>query len=302
MRLSDLKKISTNAWKLLIETFKDFFGNNVPRLAAALAYYSIFSIAPLLVIAIAVAGLIFGNDAAQVQVVTELQNLVGKDAAGFVQHMIISSSKSSSTIIATILGVIFLLFGAIAVTFELKDDLNLIWGVQPKPGIKGLIWSRVFSFGLVLALGFLLLISLMINSFLTGIGNYLLGIFPAVNWILSIVNLIVSYALITLLFAAIFRVIPDADLRWRNVWTGAFVTMVLFSIGKYLIGLYLGNTSFSSSYGAAGSLVVVLLWVNFTSQIVLFGAEFTKVYSRMSGYSLRPKSYAEAVKNKNDER
>ena len=300
MKLSNkIKVISINTWKLLKETLSDFFRNSVPRLAAALAYFSMFSIAPLLIIAISVAGLVFGNDAAQGHVITELQNLVGKDAAAFIQHMIISSSQKSSSIFATILGGIFLIFGAIAVTFELKDDLNLIWGVQPKPGIKRLIWSRIFSFGLVLALGFLLLISLMINSFLTGIGDYLLGKFPAIKWILSIVNIFISYALITLLFAAIFRVIPDVDIRWRNVWTGAIVTMILFSIGKYLIGIYLGNTSFSSSYGAAGSLVVVLLWVNFSSQILLFGAEFTKVYSRMSGYSLKPKDYAEPVtKNK----
>lgn len=280
----------------MLETYKDFSGNRVPKLAAALAYYSMFSIAPLLIIAISLAGLIFGNDAAQGLVFSELQHLVGKDAARFVQYMILASSKNSSSIFATILGGVFLIFGAVAVTFELKDDLNLIWGVKPRPGIKRLLLSRIFSFGLVLSLGFLLLISLLINSFLSGIGNYLIGRFSNISAILSVVNLILSYALVTLLFAAIFRVIPDAYIRWRDVWIGAIVTMVLFSIGKYLIGLYLGNTSFSSSYGAAGSLVVVLIWVYFSSQIVLFGAEFTKVYSRMSGNPLKPKKYAVIVK------
>ena len=288
-------KFFGSAWALIKQTFEDWNRDGAPRLAAALAYYSIFSIAPLLIIAIAIAGLIFGQDAARGEVVAQLQSLIGTKGAAFIQLMLSGAAHKSTSTVATVLGAVFLFFGALAVTFELKDDLNIVWGIRPKPGIRGLLLSKIFSFGLILSLGFLLLTSLVINAFLTGAGKYLVGLAPSVGWLLQIANTIVSYGLIGLLFAAIFRIIPDAYIAWRDVWVGALVTAVLFTIGKFLIGLYLGKTSFGSAYGAAGSLVIVLLWVNYSAQVLFFGAEFTKVYACRFGGRMRPKVYAMAL-------
>jgi len=257
-------------------------------LAAALAYYTVFSIAPLLVIAIAIAGFFFGADAAQGQIVTQLQSLMGKEGAEAVQSLLQSTNKSQGGTIATILGIVTLLFGASGVFAQLQDALNFMWEVKPKkkPGVKGilsLVQSRFLSFAMVLVIGFLLLVSLVISTSLEGVSNYFGNLFPGLVIIGQLLNLVISYSAITLLFALIYRVLPDIKVFWKDVMPGALLAALLFTVGKYLLGLYLSHSGVSSAYGAAGSLVVILIWVYYSAQILLFGAEFTQVYAKAHG-------------------
>lgn len=287
-------------WGLLTQTYTEWTNDNVPRLGAALAYYTVFSLAPLLIIVIAIAGLAFGREAAQGQIVGQIQGLVGIDGAQAIETMIEHARSKSTGIIAAIIGLFTLLFGASGAFGQLQDALNTIWDVTPKPGrgIWGLIKDRFFSFLMVVGVGFLLLVSLVLSAAIAAVGEYLNQWMAssAVFW--QIVNTAVSLAIITLLFAMTYKVLPDVKLGWSDVWVGAAFTAVLFTIGKLLIGLYLGKSGVGSTYGAAGSLVIILIWVYYSAQILLFGAEFTYVYAAQYGSGVRVADNAVTVGRK----
>ncbi len=282
---------------LLKETFTEWNEDHAPRLAAAMAYYTLFSIAPVLVIAIAVAGLVFGREAVEGQLFGQIQAFVGDTGAEAVQSLVASASKPSSGIVATVLGVGTLLLGAAGVFGQLQEALNTIWGVQPKPnqGIMGMIRQRFLSFSMVLGTGFLLLVSLIISTVLTAISEYFRGALPGFDFLWGLVTFVVGFLITLVLFALIYKVVPDAHIQWRDVWIGALITTILFSIGRFVLAQYLGRGSFGSSYGAGAALIIVLLWVNYSAQIMFLGAEFTQVYARHRGAEIRPASYAEVI-------
>jgi membrane protein len=285
------------AVKLLKSTFADWMEDNALRLSAALAYYSIFSIAPLLIIAISVAGLVLGPDAVSGHLKVQLEGYLGAKAAETVQSMVQSASKPSESWLGTIVGFATLLLGASGVFGQLKDALNTIWEVKAAPGsgIWRLVRDRLLNFGMVLVIGFLLLTSLVLTAVLTALSGYLeslLGIPAAVG---GVFGFIVSLAVVTALLAVIFKVLPDARIEWRNVWIGAFVTGLLFELGKFGLGFYLGREGTASGFGAAGSVVLLLLWVYYASCILLFGAEFTQVYAREHGHEIQPARGAVSV-------
>ncbi|MEH1888241.1 MAG: YihY/virulence factor BrkB family protein [Nostoc sp.] len=277
-------------WKLLQETFKEWSEDKASRLAAALAYYTIFSIAPLLIIVIAIAGVVFGEDAARGQIVGQIQGLVGKDGAQFIQTAIQNANKPQTGALASIISVVVLLVGATGLFTELQDSLNTIWEVKAKPGrgVNNMIRLRFLSFAMVIGIGFLLLVSLVISTALAALVKYFGNILPGVDFLWRIVNFALSFSITTALFGLIFKVLPDVKITWNDVFIGSVITSFLFSIGRFLLGQYLGNGSFGSTYGAAGSLVVLLAWVNYAAQILFFGAEFTQVYARRYGSGIVP--------------
>jgi membrane protein len=284
--------------KLLKEAAKEWDKDKCPRLGAALSYYTFFSLAPILVIAIAIAGFFFGAEAARGQVVEQLRGLIGTDGAVSVQLLLENAWKDSNGgVIATIIAVVILLVGATGAFIELQDSLNTVWEVVPKPGrgIKGFLKDRLTSFGVVVGVGFLLLVSLVISAALAALNSYLSSWITGIDWVWSIVDVVISFVVVTLLFAMVYKILPDVELEWRDVWIASAFTSVLFSIGKYLIGLYIGNSSIASSYGAAGSLVAILVWVYYSAQIMLFGAELTEVYVKHKGRFIRPAPYAVAL-------
>ena len=272
------------AWKMLRETVLAFINDEALSRGAAIAFYTVTSIAPLLLIVIAIAGLVFGREAAQGSIIGQLSALMGQQTAEVLQGAVASASNKSSGIIATIIGAITLIVTASGVFGEMQTSLNAIWKAKPKgTTVSRLIRARAASLGLVAALGFMLIVSLVVSTGLTAFGNYLNSILPFGKVILSVLNSIVSIALLSLLFAAIYKVLPDRTLQWRDVIVGAVVTSILFTIGKSLIGWYIGSSAVASSFGAAGALIVLLLWVYYSAQIFLLGAEFTKVYANRHG-------------------
>jgi membrane protein len=279
---------------LLQLTYQGWKEDHASRLAAALAYYTIFSLAPMLVIVIAVAGLIWQRDAVQLAVMNQIGGLVGTQGAEFVGSLLNSASNPAQGIIATIIGIFTLLFGALGVFNALHEALNTIWEVKEEEtkgiwnSIKKVILDRFLSFTMILGIGFMLMVSLVISAGITAIGTWFGGLFPFSEIILQLINLVISMIVITVFFALIFKVLPDADIAWRDVWIGAFFTAVLFSFGKTLIGLYLGSSAVASSFGAAGSLVLLLLWIYYSAQILFFGAEFTQVYANQLGSRIVP--------------
>ncbi len=284
-----------NTFTLFKDSAQGWSQDKASQLSAALSYYTIFSLAPLLVIVIAVAGLVFGQQAAQNQIVGQIQGVVGQSAAQVIQTMIAGARKPSASIIATVISVVFLLAGATGLFGQLQNSLNSIWEVAPKPnqGIWNLIKTRFLSFAMILVIGFLLLVSLVLSAALSGFSGYLARLIPGLDVISQVVNFVISFAVVTLLFALIYKYLPDAKISWRDVWWGAIVTALLFTIGKFLIGFYLGKSSVTSSYGAAGSLVLLLLWVYYSGLILFFGAEFTKSYAILSGSPIAPSPNAE---------
>jgi membrane protein len=283
---------------MLKESFKEWNDDDALSLGAALAYYTIFSLAPMLLIAISVAGLVFGREAAQGELVGQMRGLVGQQGAEAIQTMVANAGKQGSGVLGTIIGIVTILFGATGVFAQLQSSLNKIWNVEAKPG-KG-IWSflrnRILSFGMVLGIGFLLLVSLAVSAAIAALDTYVTGIFPGAEVLIGIVTAVFGLAVITFLFAMIFRFLPDVKIAWKDVWVGAVTTSVLFLIGKVLIGLYLGNSSVASTYGAAGSLVILLLWIYYSTQILFFGAEITQVYARRYGSGIVPSENAVPVK------
>jgi membrane protein len=274
-------------WNLLRESVVEWISDSASRKGAALAYYTIFSLAPILILAIAIAGMFFGEEAARGEIVAQIGGLVGAEGARAIQAMIQNAAQPGTGLAAAIIGVLTLFIGATTALAELKDDLDEIWDAPPEKrrGFWYFVRKRIMSVGLILALGFLLLVSLVLSAVLTALTTMwgpkdATGI---VLWLLQGVNLIVSFALVTALFAMIYKILPAVRIAWRDVVIGAVVTSLLFSIGKFLIGLYLGNSAIASTYGAAGSVILILVWVYYSTQIFLLGAEFTKVYAYQHG-------------------
>ena len=285
-----------------MDTIREWQQDQAARLAAALAYYATFSLAPLLVLVIAIAGLVGGRDAAQGLVMAQVQDLVGKEGREFVQSMIENAAATPTGVTASIIGSVTLLLGALGAFNELQNALDRIWDVEPKPitrwslRVQRFIFKRLLSFSMVLGIGFLLLVSLVISAGLSALNEYLGRVPLFSELMLQILNLIISLGLITLLFAMIFKFIPDIEIRWRNVWLGAAITAILFTIGKTLIGIYLGRTEVGSTFGAAGSLAVLMIWIYYSSQILFLGAEFTQVFTKRSGVRPPPDENALKVK------
>ncbi|MDJ0677712.1 MAG: YihY/virulence factor BrkB family protein [Calothrix sp. MO_167.B42] len=281
-------------FKLIKEAFQEYQADKVSTLAASLAYYTVFSLAPLLIIAIAVAGLIFGEQAARGEIVGQIQGLVGNEGAKVIEMAIENANKPDVSGIASIFSIIVLLFGASGVFVQLQDALNSVWEVtaKPKQGIMGFVRKRILSFSAVLGIGFLLLVSLIISAALSALNHYMNGLIPGLEIFWEILNFAISFGIVTLLFALIYKFLPDVKIHWSDVWTGAIITSLLFGIGKFVLGVYLGRGSLGSTYGAAGSLVVLLAWVYYSAQILLFGAELTEVYSRRFGSQIVPDKHA----------
>ena len=281
---------------LFLQCFNDWMEDCALRFSAALAYYSIFAMAPLVIIAISVAGLAFGEEAARGQVYQQIEWLLGPKGAGEIQALIQASSNTPKSVIATIVGIVTLLIGASGVFGQLKDALNSIWGVQLKPGggIFASLKQYLLSFSMVLAVGFLLIISLLLSAVMRAINNFMIGYLPIPSFVVPFAA-VASFAVLTLLFALIYKVLPDVEIGWHDVWIGSLVTAILFTLGKYLISLYLGTSSVASSFGAAGALILILVWVYYSTTIFLLGAEFTKVYARRYGSGIRPSSKAQFV-------
>src|ERR1019366_7013680 len=269
------------SWSLVKESVMSFIADDALSKGASIAFYTVTSIAPVLVIVIAIAGLAFGHDAAQGAITAQLSGLMGRQSAELLQTAIDSASGKSSGIIATALGLLALLVTASGVFGEMQSALNTIWKAQPRGGtVTRLLKARAASAGLVATLGFLLLV---ISAVLTALGTYINSRLPFGQLILSVLNFVISFLLISVLFAAIYKILPDTRLEWRDVVVGAVATAFLFEIGKSLIGLYIGSSAVGSSYGAAGGLIVLLLWFYYSAQIFLLGAEFTKTYASRDG-------------------
>jgi membrane protein len=291
-----LNKLSIkNIFSLFKETYQEWNAKEPFELSAVIAYYAIFSLPGLLIIVIGIAGFFFGEQAVKGEVANQISKMLGKEAANGIQEMIVNSYKSNSSLMATIIGVATLLFGATGVFFQLQKSLNKLWNVKadPKAGIKKLILDRATSFGIILALGFLLLVSLVLTTILSVLSNWISHVFPEFMLVLFIVlNFIVSFGFITILFALIFKVLPDVKIRWKPVWIGSIVTAVLFEIGRFALEIYFAKANPGSTYGAAGSVILILLWVSYSCMILFFGAEFTQVYARRAGDRIEPSENA----------
>jgi membrane protein len=264
-------------WLLTKQAVNGWLEDRAASMGAALAYYTAFSMAPLLIIAITVAGFFFGRDAAQEAMIDQLQGLLGNGGAAAINDVLKSTSNLGSGV-ALIVGIGALVLGATTAFVELQDDLDRIWKAEPRvgSGIVNLIWSRLLSFGMVLFIGFLLAVSLALSAGVAALGN---ALFARVEILLHVITFVSSFAVVTLLFAMIYKVLPNADIDWKDVWVGAAITALLFEIGKFLIGLYIGKSSVGSSFGAAGPFVVLMLWIYYSTQIFLLGAEFTFAYA-----------------------
>ena len=275
-RFLALGKASVNAW----------VDDYAPSMGAALSYYTVFSLAPLLLIVIAVAGMVFGADAARGELITQLRGLIGEAGATAVQDLLVSASTPARSVLASIVGVVTLIVGATSVFAELQSDLDRVWrapAIKQASGFIALLRARVLSFGMVIAMGFLLLVSLVFGAAISAAGKWGNTLLPGSALILKVVNLAVGFGITVVLFATAYRVLPRARIAWSDVWIGAVVTATLFTLGKYLIGLYMGLASVSSGFGAAGSLIAVLVWVYYSTQIFLLGAEFTWVFAHRKG-------------------
>ncbi|MEO8296032.1 MAG: YihY/virulence factor BrkB family protein [Gemmatimonadota bacterium] len=272
-------------WQIIKAAFIKWDADNVPRLGAALAYYTLFALAPILIVVIGVAGLLFGQEAARGEVVNQINGLIGQSGAEAVQSMLAATSKPEQSIIAAVIGMITFFLGATSAFFALQGSLNSIWNVKGPLNhvVRGYIRGRLLSFGMVMAIGFLLLVSLATSAALAALGHFMQSRLPAGTALWQAVNSLISFGFTTLLFAMIYKVLPDVELAWRDVWVGAAFTAFFFTIGKLIIGLYLGRSTIGSTYGAAGSVVIIMLWVYYSSQIMLFGAEFTYAYVKQHG-------------------
>ncbi len=275
----------SDTWRLLKVAFAGWWNDRAMSLGASIAFFTVFSLAPMLLAAIAVAGLAFGREAAQGAIVAELGGMIGNNEASFLETMIASAGNVGSGIIGTAVGIVTFLLLVTGAVVELQDDLNIIWKAKPPAsyGVLDFVKTRLVSFALVLGIGFLLLVSLVIDTGLTALGSYLEANFSGASILLRFLNSLVSFAVATLLFAMMFKLLPAVEIQWSDVWTGSLVTAMLFTVGKFLIGYYLGKSNVASSYGAAASIITILLWIYYSSLILLFGAEFTKAYAESRG-------------------
>lgn len=284
-------------WTVFKETLVAWDSRGPFASSAVIAYYTIFSLPGLLVIIINVAGYFFGREAVTDQVAVEVQGVIGRDTATYIQDVIANASQSRGSIIASIVGIASLLFGATGVFYNVQQIFNKIWEVEPAPQAKGkflkLIRDRLFSFGLILAVGFLLLVSLLMSAALSAVSNWVARhLSESLLILFNVLDFMLSIAVITVLFAAMFKYLPDVKVKWKSVWAGAIVTTILFVIAKYLLGLYFGTSEPGSPYGAAGSIILIMLWVSYSGLILLFGAEFTRLWSKKSGHRPPPVDYA----------
>lgn len=293
------------AFRILKDTFQSFLDDRALKFSASLSYYTIFSLAPLLLLMISLASVFFGRDAIQGQVFGEINGLIGNDAAAQIQDIIKNMELSGKTTLAVILGGITLLIGATSVFGEIQDSINIIWKVKAKPkrGWLKFLKDRLLSSSLIVALGFLLIVSLMVNGAMLALSEWLKNYFPDVTLIIfQIANVLLSFIVIMTLFGVIFKVLPDAKIAWKDVRAGAFFTACLFMLGRFLIGLYIEYSGTGTAYGAAGSLIVILVWVYYTAAILYFGAEFTRVYAEYLGARIEPADYAVYVEQQEKER
>lgn len=295
------KKLSIKGlWQLLKASFNGFGDDKVLKLSAALAYYTVFSIGPMIIIIIYLAGIFYGREAIEGTVFKEISGLVGAEAALQIQEMIKNAVLSNKGNFAAIIGFITLLIGATGVFAEIQDSINDIWGLKPKPkkGWLKMLVNRLLSFSVVVSLGFILMVSLVLNGLIESLMARLQARFPDLTVIvIYIINLLITFSVITTLFAIIFKVLPDAMIKWKDVIMGAMATAILFMMGKFAITFYIGSSNIGGTYGAAGSLVVLLLWVYYSSVILYFGAEFTKAYAVQYGTQIRPNHYAVWIKH-----
>lgn len=275
-----------NWWGLIKKAGASWVDDYAPSMGAALSYYTVFSLAPLLVIVIAIAGLVFGQEAARGEVFAQLSGLLGTDAAKTVEELLNAASKPSQGIPSAVVGVVVLLIGATTVFGELQDALDRIWRApvrEGSTGLWGLLRARVLSFGMILGIAFLLMVSLVMSAAVSALGKWWGPAFGGWELMAQAINALVGFVFTTVVFAMIYKIMPRVSVRWHDVWLGAAITALLFSAGRMLIGLYIGKTALASGYGAAGSLVVVFVWVYYSAQIFLMGAEFTWVYARTWG-------------------
>jgi len=282
-------------WNLLRETYKEWKDDEASHLAASLSYYTAIAIAPLLVLLVTLVGWFYGNDSAQMELIAQLQGMVGPQATEVVQTVIESADQPNVATVAGVLSFVTLLWGASNVFVQLQNSLNTIWGVESKPKtiLLATIKERFLSFGMILVIGFLLLVSLILSAVLSALSGAWHDWLPGMDFLWQTVNFLVSFGVTTLLFALIYKVLPDVQIKWRDVWVGATVTALLFTVGKWLLGIYLGYSSTSSAYGSAGSLIVLLIWIYYSAQIFFFGAEYTQVYAYTYGEGVVPNDKAQ---------
>ncbi|RJP16664.1 MAG: YihY/virulence factor BrkB family protein [Candidatus Abyssobacteria bacterium SURF_5] len=285
------------------QTFSEWSRDKVPVMAAALAYYAIFAIAPLFLIAIAIAGFVLGEQAAQGQLMSQIEGVVGQQGAQVIESMIAGASNTSGGIIATALGVAALLFGASTLFVQLQYALNVIWEVRRKPerGIMGTVKDRLVAVAMVISIGILLIALMVASSVLWSLTSYFEGVLPLPGWFWQLVNFFGSFIILIPLFALILKVVPDVKIAWKDVWIGAAAIAILFAVGQFLLGLYLGSKSFSSTYGVAGAALLLLVWIYYSAQIFLLGAEMTQVYARRYGRKIEPADDAYFVRKERDE-
>lgn len=286
-------------WIIVKEAYKLFADNKAMRMSAALAYYTVFSIAPMLIVIISLCDIFYGKEAIEGNIYGQIQGFVGKEAALQIEQVIRNATTSTDITWASIIGIASLIFAATGVFAEIQDSINQIWRLKAKPkkGWLKLIINRVLSFSMVISLGFILLVSLIVNSVLDMIGAQLLKLLPQVAiYVAYGINLFITFITISLLFAIIFKVLPDARIKWKDVGVGSVTTAVLFMLGKFAIGFYLGRSHISNSYGAAGSMIIILLWVYYSSAILYFGAAFTRAYALHKGSNIFPNNYAVWIK------
>jgi membrane protein len=291
--------LSSKSWFLLKNTTSEFIDDNAIKLSAALAYYTIFALPPLLIIIITICSFFFGEEAVTGQLYGQINTLVGNEAAIQIQGAIKNVELSGNNIFVTIFGVAMLLIGASGVFAEIQSSINYIWGLRAKPnkGLKKFIQNRLMSFSMIVSLGFLMLVSLLVNAVLDMVNSRLKLYFPeSTVYLFYVINSVIVFSIITLLFAIIFRTLPDGIIKWKDACFGASCTAILFMVGKFAIGYYLGNSTIASVYGAAGSVIVILVWVYYSSIILYFGAEFTKVYARTYGGKIAPNEYSVEIK------
>jgi membrane protein len=271
-------------WSVAYETVMEWMNDRASRKGAALAFYTVFSLAPILILSIAIAGLFFGEEAARGEIFEQVRDLLGPDAARAIQAMVQNSSRTGAGIIATAAGIVTLFIGATTALAELKDGLDQIWDAPPEKtrGFWYFLRKRMLSVGLILSLGFLLLVSLVLSAVVSALARTW-GLADTTSTVLQVVNFLFSFGLVTLLFAMIYKILPAVRIAWRDVIVGSVITALLFNIGKMAIGVYLGNSAVTSTYGAAGSVILVLIWVYYSTQIFLLGAEFTKIYAHRYG-------------------
>jgi len=299
--MNSIKKYAVEFWHLMVGAGKEFSNDNALKLSASLSYYTIFSLAPMLIVIIAVCGIFFGRDAVQGEIYSRIQNWVGSDAAIQIQGMLKSAQRSDQSWVAATLGIFTLIVGATGVFIEIQDSINYIWSIKAKPkrGWVKFITNRLISFSLIISVGFLMIVSLTVNTVLDVMFDTISTKFPdAAVYGIYVFNLAVVLFVITLLFAIIFKILPDGEPRWKDAIAGAAFTAILFMLGKFIIGYYLATSNIATTYGSSSAIVLVLLWIYYSSVILYFGAEFTKVYAFRYGRPIKPYRYAVRIEKR----